>query len=29
VLTALVEDQVGLNIRDQLRAAGVDTRHIL
>ncbi len=29
VLTALVEDQVGLNIRDQLRAAGVDTGHIL
>jgi 2-dehydro-3-deoxygluconokinase len=29
VLTALVEDQVGLNIRAQLRAAGVNTGHIL
>lgn len=29
VVTALVEDAIGLNIRSQLRAAGVDTSHIL
>jgi 2-dehydro-3-deoxygluconokinase len=29
VLTALIDDHVGRNIRNQLRAAGVDTSHIL
>ena len=29
VLTALVDDHIGLNIRNQLREAGVDTRHII
>ena len=29
VLTALVDDHVGRNIRNQLRAAGVDTGHII
>jgi 2-dehydro-3-deoxygluconokinase len=29
VLTALVDDHVGRNIRNQLRAAGVDTNHII
>lgn len=29
VLTALVDDHVGVNIRNQLREAGVDTSHIL
>ena len=29
VLTALVEDHIGLNIRNQLREAGVDTSHII
>ena len=29
VLTALVEDDVGKNIRNQLREAGVDTSHII
>jgi 2-dehydro-3-deoxygluconokinase len=29
VVTALVDDHVGANIRNQLRAAGVDTGHII
>ncbi len=29
VVTALVEDDIGLNIRNQLREAGVDTSHII
>lgn len=29
VLTALVEDHIGFNIRNQLRAAGVNTNHII
>lgn len=29
VLTALVDDHIGLNIRNQLREAGVDTSHII
>lgn len=29
VLTALVDDNIGLNIRNQLREAGVDTSHII
>ncbi len=29
VLTALVDDHIGANIRNQLRAAGVDTGHII
>ncbi len=29
VLTALVDDHIGINIRNQLREAGVDTSHII